>query len=1750
MSNRDDDPKGKLPQTPGGYNESIDETTSTTDSEKATKEYLVDRIGVLTNCTLLDTDLWEATQDELKGFREVDLIQYLDTTTMRQLRSFLRRRGVWVSKEKPVSTALYETVTERRKAEWLLEEVERTFEEEGFKSRVVIGIWKRLQKKPKSRTPEYTPRQTRTTAGDHENPENPDELGQPPRTNARANVISQQPTEPVLPMAPLTGPNAEYPRLRDQTTKWGMPPIQEELTRKQPTIRGGQWNPTYQEKFTEYPHPPGTSQSQTQGPTSYRFSRQNPLEQYRALSEPTRERERPPTYASSPPIRGQMQEPIRIQSQEPLPRDYQQHRQPIHGNYQTTQPLGRPLRQDYGREIGNITKMYTEDQKYGGAGDNFDFKLTIFKSTCVRAGLPDEERIKAFPTMLKARALVYYYSNDHACYGAHFESVCDIIRQYFEGDEYKRGVLIKWNDISLQYIIDKNTGKSTEECLDILLDNLQNLQLGLTQDLKTDGFIHNKILLACRTHPACVYACFKPAITSAGLINDLRASIATYEAANQKPDTRGYIAQDEGDGTQEGIFFTDRRYHGQRGRQQGSAFRKYPPRDTETQRWKPKQPRGLIKCWICKQEGCHSTKHTKEEQDAESKRYQERFRQYIAECEGDPNDNEEPDEEDHAEAWLLEMHDQQGQEPYTNIQSSSSYLTAFGTIPEGRILTNELSSNALHHALTKWIPKDQEDPFTLTVSTKKPRYNNERFHGVMIDTGAARFSTTGYGQYTAFKNTFNSRDMDTSRAGDVIVHFGIGTAKSLGACTIETPVGTVTFHVMQTDTPFLLSLADMDRLGIFLNNIKNVVVNHKTQEEILITRQFGHPFMIWGAAVQSFMQATINTSMCNLTEPELRQLHRRFGHPSVNRLHDLLTRAGQEDVSRDTIKRISRICEYCQKHGKSPGRFKFTLRKDTEFNHSIFVDVMYIQGSPILHVVDESTRFQAARWLLDMTAKHTWETLRLCWIDVYTGPPEYIVNDAGTNFDSKEFKQYATTMAITTKTVPVEAHWSIGLVEKYHTVLRRAYMIVAAELGSNTTFEKTLALQIAVKATNDTAGPDGLVPTLLTFGAFPRMTAYDAPTPTIAERSRALTLAMQEVRKARAEQQVKDAMKQRNGPDRTALHDLGINSDVLVWREGNKSGSWKGPYKLLFIEGHTCRVQMPNGVREFRTTAVKPYHQDPDSNLIPDDNPTPVENNTPRPRTPGRIQVVIPSRRREPDINVYLSEPTYVESRLKEINGLLEMGVFEVVNISNVPQGARIFGSRFVDEIKNIGTEKAFEKSRLVIKAFNDNGKDQVLTQPPTIQRMSQRIILALTPTFQAKGMELYLRDITQAYVQSTTNINREFYAKPPKEMNLHQDSVVKVIKPLYGIPEAGNHWYNTYHQHHTDKLAMEPSTYDPCLLVTHKRGVGIVGLQTDDTLLLSDSIFAKAEENELRKAKFIAKAREMLTPKAPIKFNGAIVVMEGGSITITQTKLCKNLSAIQLTPLDITSSRGDTRKGVTPKDQYVSQRARGAYIASVCQPESAFDLSFAAQVIDPKLEDFKTLNKRIQWQIDNHSRGLRYVQLDEASLKLIVFTDASYANNNDKSSQIGFVIVLADKHNNANIIHWSSIKCKRVTRSVLASELYAMAHGFDTGIVLKTTLEKILDKPLPIVVCTDSKSLYDCLVRLGTTQEKRLMVDVMCLRQSYERRQITEVKWIAGDTNPADAMTKGTKACSALTDLIDTNKVNLDVTGWVERTE
>jgi len=73
-------------------------------------------------------------------------------------------------------------------------------------------------------------------------------------------------------------------------------------------------------------------------------------------------------------------------------------------------------------------------------------------------------------------------------------------------------------------------------------------------------------------------------------------------------------------------------------------------------------------------------------------------------------------------------------------------------------------------------------------------------------------------------------------------------------------------------------------------------------------------------------------------------------------------------------------------------------------------------------------------------------------------------------------------MAIKVKEVPVKAYNNIGKVKRYYVPLRRVYKIISLELKDAS---EKLTLQMAIKAINNSASPDRLIPTLLVFSAYP-----------------------------------------------------------------------------------------------------------------------------------------------------------------------------------------------------------------------------------------------------------------------------------------------------------------------------------------------------------------------------------------------------------------------------------------------------------------------------------------------------------------------------------------------------------------------------------------------------------------------------------------------------------------------------------------
>jgi len=136
---------------------------------------------------------------------------------------------------------------------------------------------------------------------------------------------------------------------------------------------------------------------------------------------------------------------------------------------------------------------------------------------------------------------------------------------------------------------------------------------------------------------ACKPACFRPATTLAGLISDIKSSIATYG----KQETES--------------FYTDRRYH--------SSNRQHHNKDSNKGK----------KCFVCGKSGCWSTNHTKDERDR-------KIRQYISDFEGDNGDSD--DDDNQGDTFMTEFGLVNRYKAFNQLANNSTFHALTGSVKE------------------------------------------------------------------------------------------------------------------------------------------------------------------------------------------------------------------------------------------------------------------------------------------------------------------------------------------------------------------------------------------------------------------------------------------------------------------------------------------------------------------------------------------------------------------------------------------------------------------------------------------------------------------------------------------------------------------------------------------------------------------------------------------------------------------------------------------------------------------------------------------------------------------------------------------------------------------------------------------------------------------------------------------------------------------------------------------------------------
>ena len=245
-----------------------------------------------------------------------------------------------------------------------------------------------------------------------------------------------------------------------------------------------------------------------------------------------------------------------------------------------------------------------------------------------------------------------------------------------------------------------------------------------------------------------------------------------------------------------------------------------------------------------------------------------------------------------------------------------------------------------------------------------------------------------------------------------------------------------------------------------------------------------------------------------------------------------------------------------------------------------------------------------------------------------------------------------------------------------------------------------------------------------------------------------------------------------------------------------------------------------------------------------------------------------------------------------------------------------------------------------------------------------------------------------------------------------------------------------------------------------------------------------------------------------------------------------------------------DTRISDIDQKEFRLQRGKLLYITQTSQPQAAYGAARLSQIKpdDAKPEDVLALNKCIRSLQQNPRQGLSFPKLEMNSVSLRVYVDAGHNTNSDLTSQLGVVVLLVDKNLRCNILHWSSKKCARHTKSMISAETYAFADGYDVGLSFKMLLQDMLSSEFKLFIFTDCKSLFDTITKYRRTKELQLMYEISDIRRAYESTEITNFAWIRTDHNIADSLTRHSKNY-VLQQVLSTGYIQHPIEEWISKT-
>ena len=488
---------------------------------------------------------------------------------------------------------------------------------------------------------------------------------------------------------------------------------------------------------------------------------------------------------------------------------------------------------------------------------------------------------------------------------------------------------------------------------------------------------------------------------------------------------------------------------------------------------------------------------------------------------------------------------------------------------------------------------------------------------------------------------------------------------------------------------------------------------------------------------------------------------------------------------------------------------------------------------------------------------------------------------------------------------------------------------------------------------------------------------------------------------------------------------------------------------------------------------------------------------------------------------------TVFNAKKAEIDNWMRLNVIEKVRFC----GQSLIPCNWVvtkKEVDDKGTGRV--KARLV--ARGDLEPTDERTDSPTAGKESIKLFLALTCI---NNFNVICIDIRAAFLQGQPP-ERYIFLRPPDEFK-ETDIVWLLKRPVYGLRDASRAWYKALYTFFT-AIGMKTITGDKAFFYIKINNTLqlIIVSHVDDFLVAGTEFYLEWFQNKLKTGFEISKVE-----RNQFAYTGMdLQISPHKSIICSQSSYLSNLL-----DFDVAKYK-DLQEKVDANAIRLIKQAIGKlnWIALSTRPDLQFDsLELSMNINEAKFERLKRANKIYKRaREETYDVKLNFLRMPIPNMvKLLVFTDASFGNLQDKIRSTEGRITFLKVGDNIYPLAWKARKLEKVCLCVKTAETLALINGIDEAILFKQILETLLNCKINIMAFTDNHALKESIYSTKGLTERRMERALEFLRECIATGDVEVIKWIDTKSMLADCLTKRGAKASDLKKFLQTGKMTDD---------